>query len=114
VYLPFRIFCPDCLGKNTVVDLTEVCRNTATIHTFMICERSGAFNTLEKPIKFINVEFDGVATILMSYMSVGEPEIGKRVVPIFRISGPTYTIIDLSWVPVGTPDKSLPEGFAYS
>ena len=113
VYLPFRIFCPDCLNRNTVVDLTEVCRDTATIHTFMICERSGAFNTLEKPIKFINVEFEGVATILMSYLGAGEPGIGERVVPIFRILEPTYTIVDLSWVPEGTPGESLPEGFAY-
>ena len=113
VYLPFRIFCPDCLNRNTVVDLTEVCRDTATIHTFMICERSGAFNTLEKPIKFINVEFECVATILMSYLSAGEPGIGERVVPIFRILEPTYTIVDLSWVPEGTPGESLPEGFAY-
>jgi uncharacterized OB-fold protein len=113
VYLPFRIFCPDCLNRNTVIDLTEVCRNTATIHTFMICERSGAFNTLEKPIQFINVEFEGVATILMSYLSIGEPEIGKRVVPIFRTTAPTYTIVDLSWVPAGTLEETLPEGFEY-
>ncbi len=113
VYLPFRIFCPDCLRKNMVIDLTEVCRKTAIIHTFMICERSGAFNTLEKPIKFINVEFEGVATILMSYLSVGEPAIGDRVVPVFRTIGPTYTIIDLSWVPAGTPEEALPEGFTY-
>jgi len=113
VYLPFRIFCPDCLNRNTVVDLTKVCRDTATIHTFMICERSGAFNTLEKPIQFINVEFEGIATILMSYMSVGKPGIGDRVVPIFRTLAPTYTIIDLSWVPAGTPRDALPEGFTY-
>lgn len=113
VYLPFRIFCPDCLERNTVVDLTRVCRDTATIHTFMICERSGAFNTLEKPIKFINVEFEGVSSILMSYMSVGEPGIGRRVVPIFRTLGSTYTILDLSWVPPGTPGEALPEGFTY-
>ncbi len=113
VYLPFRIFCPDCLNRNTVVDLTKVCRDTATIHTFMICERSGAFNTLEKPIKFINVEFEGVATILMSYLGSGEPGIGERVVPIFRTLDPTYTIVDLSWVPEGTPEEDLPEGFTY-
>lgn len=113
VYLPFRIFCPDCLKGNTVVDLTEICRNTAIIHTFMICERSGAFNTLERPIQFINVEFEGVSTILMSYLSAGKPEIGKHVVPIFRTVEPTHTIIDLSWVPAGTPEEALPEGFRY-
>lgn len=113
VYLPFRIHCPDCLAKNTVVDLTGVCKKTATIHTFMVCERSGAFNTLQKPIKFINVEFDGVSTILMSYLSVGDPKIGMRVVPIFQTLEPTYTITDLSWVPEGTAAAKLPKGFTF-
>lgn len=113
VYLPFRIHCPDCLAKNTVIDLTGVCRKTATIHTFMVCERSGAFNTLEKPIKFINVEFEDVSTILMSYLSIGEPKIGMRVIPIFRTLDPTYTITDLSWVPEGTPEDALPKGFTF-
>ena len=79
----------------------------------MICERSGAFNALDKPIKFINIEFDGVTTILMSYLSYGEPEIGLRVVPIFRTKNPTYTITDLSWVPEGTPEDKLPEGYTF-
>lgn len=113
VFMPFRIHCPDCLGRNTVVDLTETARKTARIHTFMVCERSGAFNVLDKPIKFINIEFDGVATILMSYMSAGEPEMGMKVVPIFKTRDPTYTIIDLSWVPEGTPEDELPSGFSY-
>ncbi len=113
VYLPFRIHCPDCLARNTVVDLTRLCRETARIHTFMVCERSGAFNTLDRPIKFINIEFDDVSTILMSYLSVGEPRIGMRVVPIFRTRGATYTITDLSWVPEGTPPSALPENFSF-
>ena len=113
LYLPFRIHCPDCLARNTPVDLTETCKKTARIHTFMVCERSGAFNTLDKPIKFINVEFDGVATILMSYLSRGNPQMGMKVAPIFRTQGPTYTITDLSWVPQGTSEKDLPEGFSF-
>ena len=71
IYIPFRIHCPDCLGKNTVIDMTDIAKKTARVHTFMVCERSGAFNLLDKPIKFINIEFDGVATILMSYLSIG-------------------------------------------
>ena len=114
VYLPFRIHCPDCLAKNTVLDLTDVCRKTAKVHTFMICERSGAFSTLATPIRFINVEFDGVSTILMGYLSVGEPKIGMRVVPIFQTLAPTYTILDLSWVPEGTPADQLPMGFTFA
>ncbi|MDP6179384.1 MAG: hypothetical protein QGG48_05780 [Desulfatiglandales bacterium] len=41
IYLPFRIHCPDCLDKNKVADLTHVCKKTARIHTFIVCERSG-------------------------------------------------------------------------
>lgn len=113
IYMPFRIHCPDCLGKNSVIDLTDIAKKTARIHTFMVCARSGAFNLLDKPIKFINIEFDGVATILMSYLSLGEPEFGMKVVPIFKTSGPTFTILDLSWVPKGTKKKQLPEGFSF-
>jgi uncharacterized OB-fold protein len=111
IYMPFRIHCPDCLGRNAHADITENARKTAKIHTFMICERSGAFNALDKPIKFINIEFDFVTTILMSYLSAGTPEIGLRVIPIFRTHAPTYTILDLSWVPEGTAE--LPEGFSF-
>jgi uncharacterized OB-fold protein len=112
--LPFRIHCPDCLYKNTIVDLTDVCKKTARIHSFMVCKRSGAFNSLEKPIKFINIEFEGVDTILMSYLSVGDPKIGMRVVPIFQTLAPTYTIVDLSWVEEGVDAKDLPMGFTYA
>jgi len=114
IYEPFRIYCPDCLRKASVVDITEKAQKMAKIHSFIITHRSGAFNTLQKPIKFINVEFDKeVVTILMSVLSVGEPEIGKRVVPIFRTKDPTYTIMDLMFVLEGTPESDLPEGFTY-
>ena len=113
IYLPFRIHCPDCLTRCTVTDLTDRARRSACIHTFMICERSGAFSLLETPIKFVNIAIDSVATILMSYLSVGEPAIGVRVVPIFRTSDPTYTITDLSWVTEDTGIDELPEGFSF-
>jgi uncharacterized OB-fold protein len=113
IYLPFRIHCPECLGRNAVVDLTDLCRRTAKVHTFMVCERSGAFNTLDKPIRFINVEFEGVVTILMSNLLLGEPKIGMRVTPIFRTLDPTYTITDLAWVPEGTKEARLPVGFTF-
>ena len=103
----------DCLRKCTVIDMTDLAKKTAKVHTFMVCERSGAFSLLHKPIKFINIEFEDVDTILMSYLSVGDPEIGMRVVPIFRMQNPTYTILDLSWVPVGTNEEQLPEGFSF-
>lgn len=113
-YLPFRIHCPDCLQKNIIVDVTSVAVNTAKIHTFMVCERSGAFSLLDKPIKFINIEFQGIETILMSYMVAGKPETGMSVVPVFRTVNPTYTILDLAWVPAGTGAKDLPSGFTFS
>ena len=113
VYIPFRTHCPDCLGKNTVIDLTDTAKKTARVHTFMVCARSGAFNVLDKPIKFINIEFDGVQTILMSYLSLGEPAFGMKVVPIFKTGSPTFTILDLSWVPEGTTQAQLPEGFSF-
>jgi uncharacterized OB-fold protein len=112
IYEPFRIYCPDCLRKATPIDLTDIAKKTAKIYSFIITERTGAFNTLDIPIKFINIEFEGVCTILMSYLLVGEPEIGKRVIPIFR-KNPTYTIMDLAWVLEGTLEGQLPEGFTF-
>ena len=49
----------------------------------------------------------------MSVLVVGEPDIGKRVVPIFRTKDPTYTIMDLMFVLEGTPESELPEGFTF-
>jgi len=114
VYLPFRIYCPDCLRKNTPIDITKKAQQTARIYSYIITERSGAFNTLPKPIKFVNVEFDKeVVTILMSVLVVGEPEIGKRIIPIFRTKNPTYTIMDLMFVTEGTKESELPNGFSF-
>jgi len=113
IFMPFRIHCPDCLMKNTPVDITKIAKKTAKVHTFMITERTGAFNTLPTPVQFVNVEFEGVVTILMGYLAVGTPEIGMRVVPIFRTKEPTYTIMDLFWVPEGTKEEKLPEGFSF-
>ena len=113
-YLPFRIFHPDTLERMEIVDLTEVANKTATVHSFMISERTGAFNTLDKPVRFVNVEFEGVCTILMSYLPVGNPEIGMRLRPIFKTTDPSYTILDLAFVPDGTAADKLPEGFSFS
>lgn len=113
IFIPFRIHCPDCLSKNTIVDMTETAQKGATVHTFMITERTGAFNTLPKPIRFVNVEFEGVPTILMGYLSVGEPKIGMKVIPIFNTTNPTFTILDLSWVPEEANETDLPEGYTF-
>ncbi|MFX1376590.1 MAG: Zn-ribbon domain-containing OB-fold protein [Promethearchaeota archaeon] len=114
IYEPFRIFCPDCLRRATPVDITEKARKSAKIHSFIVTHRSGAFNALPLPIKFINVEFDEeVVTILMSVLALGDPEIGKQIVPIFRTNAPTYTIMDLMFVPKESPESELPEGFTF-
>ncbi len=113
IFVPFRIHCPDCLMRNEIVDVTEIARNSAKVHTFMITERTGAFNTLPKPIRFINIEFEGVATILMGNLAVGEPAMDMRVVPIFKTAAPSYTILDLAWVPFGTDEADLPAGFTF-
>jgi uncharacterized OB-fold protein len=113
VYMPFRIHCPDCLMRNKVVDITDKAKTNARVHSFMITERTGAFNTLPTPIKFVNVEFEGVCTILMGSLCVGEPKIGLRVVPIFKTKSPDYIITDMLWVPEGTPESELPEGYTF-
>ena len=114
IYEPFRIYCPDCLKRNTPIDITDKARKYSKIHSFIVTHRAGAFNTLPLPIKFVNVEFDEeVVTILMSVLAVGEPEIGKKIIPIFRTKSPTYTIMDLMFVPEGTPESELPEGFTF-
>lgn len=113
IYMPFRIHCPDCLARNTEVDITDRAKANATVHSFMITERTGAFNTLPIPIKFVNVEFEGVCTILMGALIRGEPKIGMRVVPIFKKENPEFIITDMLWVPAGWPADDLPEGYSF-
>ncbi len=113
VHMPFRIHCPDCLRKATVVDITEKAKTTARVHSFMVTERTGAFNSLPKPIKFVNIEFDGVCTILMGPLVVGQPNIGMKVIPIFKTKDPDYIITDMLWVPEGTQESELPEGYTF-
>ncbi|MBN1258935.1 hypothetical protein JXA05_04235 [Candidatus Peregrinibacteria bacterium] len=113
MYLPYRSHCPDCGLKMTPIDMTELAYNEAKVYTFVVTERSGAYNTLAKPIRFIDIEFPGIITFLKSYMILGEPSIGLRVVPVFR-TDPTFTIEDLAWVPEGTKPEELPEGWTFS
>ncbi len=113
IYMPFRIHCPDCLAKNTVIDITDKAKANSIVHSFMITERTGAFNTLQIPIKFVNIEFDGVCTILMGALVRGEPSIGMKVIPIFKTQNPEYIITDMLWVAEGTPASDLPEGYSF-
>ena len=49
----------------------------------------------------------------MEYLSVGEPKIGMKVVPIFNTTKPSYTILDLSLVPEEANESKIPEGFSF-
>lgn len=114
VYLPFRIFCPECLNRNTVIDVTDKVKKGATVYSFMITERTGAFNTLKKPIQFVNVAFEGVCTILMSYLPVGNPRWGCRLSPSFErknrpTRSPTWPLFPRERPRISSP-KDLPLG----
>lgn len=113
IFMPFRIHCPDCLFKATVVDITDRAKDKAIVHSFMTTERTGAFNTLPTPIRFVNVEFEGVCTILMGALIRGEPKMGMNVKPIFKTTNPDYIITDMLWVPDGWAADDLPEHYTY-
>jgi|GEM_PF-98898 len=116
IFLPFRTYCSDCLEKTSVIDITDLANQTARAYACVTNERAGAMNRLGKPIRFISVQIDGVCTMPMGYLLCGEPKIGMRIVPIFQtnIENPSYTIIDLAWVPEGTKPEELPEGFTFA
>ena len=50
---------------------------------------------------------------LMEYLSVGEPGIGMKVVPVFNTTNPSYTILDLSWIPEVANESEIPERFSF-
>jgi uncharacterized OB-fold protein len=99
LHLPPRVYCPDCLEKMAWEDITELAAKKAKVHTHIRVERPGAFNRVPMPCQLISVEIEGVATILMSILSEGEPEIGLEIEPVFNTGKPTFTILDLSWRP---------------
>lgn len=113
-YLPFRINCPDCLAKMDVIDVTQRAIEGARIYTFIKTNRTGAFNTLKTPIRFIDIEIPGITTFLKGYMvGGGEPAIGQKVIPVFK-KVPTYTIKDLAWVVAETKKSELPDGWIFN
>jgi len=113
-YLPFRIHCPDCLGLMEVIDVTQRAIEGAQVYTYVITNRTGAFNTLDTPIRFIDIQIPGIATFLKGYMiGSGEPSIGLRVIPVFQ-QKPSYTIKDLAWVVQGTTESDLLEGWTFA
>ena len=55
---------------------------------------------LSTPCPLISVEIDGVCTKMMSYLKTGAPKVGMPVKAVFNSKEPTFTILDLAWVPV--------------
>ncbi len=98
-HLPPRVYCPDCLEKMVWEDIVERAARTAKVYTHITVARPGAFNRVPMPCQLISVEIEGVATILMSVLAEGVPEIGLEIEPVFNTTQPTFTILDLSWRP---------------
>ncbi len=100
IWLPPRVDCPDCWNKTRWVDIDI---SEAKVYTYSTTNYPGALFKLTTPCPLISLEIPGVCTKFMSYLSEfkeGEPYIGMRVKPVFKIKRPTYSILDISWVPV--------------
>lgn len=100
IWLPPRVDCPDCWSKMT---WQEVNTNEAKVYTYSVTNYPGAGFKATVPCPLISLEIPGVYTKFMSYLSEygeGEPYIGMKVKPKFRTKKPTYTILDISWVPI--------------
>jgi uncharacterized protein len=95
-WLPPRVYCPDCLEK---MEWFEVENPKAKVHTFIKVAYPGAFNRLDVPSILISVEIEGCATVMMSVLKDAEPKIGLEIEPRFNTTHPTFTILDLYWVP---------------
>ena len=99
LWLPPRVDCPDCWGK---MEWREVDTSEAKVYSHSTTNYPGAGFKGTVPCPLISLEIPGVCTNMMSYLSEfgdGEPYIGMPVRPVFRKENPTYTILDLSWVP---------------
>jgi uncharacterized protein len=96
IWLPPRAYCPDCLRPMEWVEAPQ----TGTIFTHTTVEYPGSSFKLSTPCPLISVSLEGVCTKMMSYLKEGRPEIGMRIQACFRTENPTYTILDLAWVPV--------------
>ena len=99
IWLPPRVDCPDCWGK---MHWLAIDTSQATVYTHSITNLPGAGFKANTPCPLISVEIPGVCTKFMSYLSQfgkDEPYIGMPIRPVFRTKHPTYTILDISWIP---------------
>ena len=100
IWLPPRVDCPDCWEKTTWFEINTT---HARVYSFSTTNRPGAGFKMTTPCPLISVEIPGVGTKFMSYLSEfgqAEPHIGMRIRPKFRTKNPTYSILDISWVPL--------------
>jgi uncharacterized OB-fold protein len=100
IWLPPRVHCPDCWEE---MDWEEIDTSQSKIYSYSMTNYPGAGFKLTTPCPLISIEIPGVCTEFMSYLSEfgeGEPCIGMPVHPVFRTENPTYSILDVSWVPV--------------
>jgi len=99
IWLPPRVHCPDCWKKMRWVKIDA---SNATVYTYSMTNFPGAGFKASAPCPLISVQIPGVCTKFMSYLSEfaeDEPYIGMPIKPRFRTENPTYTILDISWVP---------------
>jgi len=99
IWLPPRVHCPDCWEK---MEWVEIDTSEAKVYTHSTINLPGAGFMLTTPCPLISVEIPGVCTKFMSYLSEfaeGEPYIGMPVKPVFWTGDPTFSILDISWVP---------------
>ena len=108
IWLPPRVDCPDCWSK---MEWVPVDTSKARVYTHSTTNYPGEGFKLENEdgggVPLISVEIPGVCTKFMSYLSEfgeGEPYIGMRVKPVFRTENTTFSILDISWVPVDEVD----------
>ena len=96
IWLPPRVHCPDCWETMiwAPIDFYE-----ARVYTHSTTNFPGAGFQASVPCPLISIEIPGVCTKFMSYLSEGEPYIGMPIEPVFRTKHPTYTILDISWIP---------------
>lgn len=100
IWLPPRAHCPDCWREMVWITIDTI---GAKIYSHSTTNLPGAGFNGTVPCPLISLEIPNVLTKPMSYLSrfgEGEPYIGMPVKPVFRKKSPTYTILDVSWVPV--------------
>jgi len=100
IWLPPRVHCPDCWRKMTWMTVDPA---NAKIYSHSTTNLPGAGFKGTVPCPLISLEIPKVRTRFMSYLSKfaeDEPYIGMPVKPVFRKKISTYTILDVSWVPI--------------